>query len=144
MEEEERKAIVDFYLRTFSCQQWTVDSTADKILGPTFDKEKALLYKLAQSGDLWKQRIAIIATFCFIRNEDYKDTLQIAKILLHHKHDLIHKAVGWALREVGKKNFQLLYNFLKEHYKNMPRTMLRYAIERFEPELRKKFLKGLI
>ncbi|NLC11676.1 MAG: DNA alkylation repair protein [Firmicutes bacterium] len=147
MEEEERKAIVDFYLRNISyVNNWDlVDSTADKILGAyLFDKEKALLYKLAQSGDLWKQRIAIIATFYFIRNEDYKDTLQIAKILLHHKHDLIHKAVGWALREVGKKNFQLLYNFLKEHYKNMPRTMLRYAIERFEPELRKKFLKGLI
>ena len=99
---------------------------------------------MAQTPDLWKQRIAIMSTFYFIKQGEFDDTLKIAKILLNHEHDLIHKAVGWMLREIGNRNFDIEYDFLKENYKVMPRTMLRYAIEKFEPDLRQKFLKGLI
>ncbi len=84
------------------------------------------------------------AAFFFIKRNHYSDTLAIAKILLHHQHDLIHKAVGWMLREIGNRDFQTEYAFLKEHYQKMPRTMLRYAIEKFEPELRKRFLNNLV
>jgi len=122
-----------------------VDSSADKILGQfVLTKDKTILYEMASSGHLWKQRIAIIATFYFIKNKQFTDTLEIAKILLKHKHDLIHKAVGWMLREIGKRDFLVEFSFLKEHYQQMPRTMLRYAIEKFEPQLRKEFLKGII
>ncbi|NLM20826.1 MAG: DNA alkylation repair protein [Peptococcaceae bacterium] len=145
--ERERKSIKDFYLKNISfVNNWDlVDSSADKILGAyLFDKEKDILYGFAKSDNLWENRVAIISTFYFIKNEEFEDTLNIAKILLKHEHDLIHKAVGWMLREVGNRNFDIEFNFLREHYKNMPRTMLRYAIEKFEPELRNKFLKGLI
>jgi 3-methyladenine DNA glycosylase AlkD len=145
--EQERKSIVDFYLDNISyVNNWDlVDSSADKILGAyLLDREKSILYEFAESNNLWKERIAVISTFYFIKNQEYEDTLKIAEILIAHKHDLIHKAVGWMLREVGNRDFEIEFNFLKEYYKNMPRTMLRYAIEKFEPELRKKFLKGLI
>lgn len=145
--EAERKGVVDLYLANLSyINNWDlVDLSADKILGAYFfDKDKDILYQLARGDHLWKQRIAIMSTFYFIRNNEFKDTLEIAQILLHHKHDLIHKAVGWMLREIGKRDLPTELNFLKEHYQTMPRTMLRYAIERFEPELREKFLKGLI
>ncbi|RKD30025.1 DNA alkylation repair protein [Thermohalobacter berrensis] len=145
--EEEKKEIVDLYLNNILyVNNWDlVDTSADKILGAyLFDKDKSLLYDLAQSDNLWKQRIAIISTFYFIKNHQFEDTLKLAKVLLNHEHDLIHKAVGWMLREIGKRDFNVEFNFLKEHYNKMPRTMLRYAIEKFEPELRKKFLKGLI
>ena len=123
---------MDLYLNNTSyINNWDlVDSSADKILGPYFlDKGKDLLYVFANSDHLWKQRIAVITTFHFIRNQQFNDTLNIARILLNHKHDLIHKAVGWMLREIGKRDFEVELNFLKEHYKEMPRTMLRYAIE---------------
>ncbi len=147
--EAERKEIVDLYLNNLKfVNNWDlVDSSADKILGRylfDYDKEKNILYDFAKSGDLWRQRVAIIATFYFIKQNHFEDTLAIAKILLHHKHDLIHKAVGWMLREIGKRDFTVEYNFLVEHYKDMPRTMLRYAIEKFENDLRKRFLQGLI
>ena len=145
--ETERKAVTDLYLSSTSCiNNWDlVDSSAHKILGPYFwDKDKELLYEFANSGDLWKQRIAIITTYHFIRNLQFEDTLNIAKILLHHKHDLIHKAVGWMLREIGNRDFATEFNFLKEHYRQMPRTMLRYAVEKFEEGLRQQFLKGLV
>ncbi|NLC50935.1 MAG: DNA alkylation repair protein [Firmicutes bacterium] len=145
--EQERKAIVEFYLDNISfVNNWDlVDSSADKILGAyLFDREKDILYEFAESESLWKQRVAIIATFYFIRREKYEDSLRIAKILLDHEHDLIHKAVGWMLREVGKRDFEREFNFLKENYQSMPRVMLRYAIEKFKPDLRKKFLKGLV
>ncbi|MHB9094850.1 MAG: DNA alkylation repair protein [Eubacteriales bacterium] len=143
--ESDRQAIVTLYLNNISSiNNWDlVDSSADKILGPyLFGKEKDLLYEFARSKDLWKQRIAIITTFHFIKNKQFNDTLKIAKILLDHNHDLIHKAVGWMLREIGNRDFIIEYNFLKEHYKQMPRTMLRYAIEKFDEELRQEILKG--
>ena len=144
---QQQAEIVDFYLKHLpSINNWDlVDSSADKILGAyLFDKEKDLLYRFAQGGNLWEQRIAIIASFYFIKRNEFSDTLKLAQLLLHHKHDLIHKAVGWMLREIGNRNFETEYTFLQEHYHEMPRTMLRYAIEKYEPELREKFLKGLI
>jgi len=96
------------------------------------------------SKNLWERRIAILSTYEFIRNNDFAVTLQISKVLLHDKHDLIHKAVGWMLREVGKKDLRAEESFLKIHYKKMPRTMLRYAIEKFPETKRKKYLQGKI
>ncbi len=145
--EGEREELVKFYLDSLpSINNWDlVDSSAYKILGPhLMNKDRSLLYRLSQSGDLWQERISIIATLHFIRNNSFEDTLRLAEIMLEHKHDLIHKAVGWMLREIGNRDFNVEYEFLKVHYKKMPRTMLRYAIEKFEPGLRKKFLAGLI
>jgi 3-methyladenine DNA glycosylase AlkD len=148
--EQEKKIMVDLYLKNLkSVNNWDlVDSSADKILGAyMYNKStshRTLLYDFARTTDLWKQRMAIITTFYFIRRGQFKDTLAIAKILLNHKHDLIHKAVGWMLREVGNRDFSTEFGFLKNNYKAMPRTMLRYAIEKFDPELRAKFLKGLV
>lgn len=122
-----------------------VDLSAPKILGPFFnDTDKKDLYKYANSKNLWEQRISILTTFYFIRKKQYDDTLKIAKILLNHKHDLIHKAVGWMLREIGNRDMKTELTFLKKHYTSMPRTMLRYAIEKFDEDLRQKFLKGEI
>ena len=143
--EEEKTELVNLYLRNlYYVNNWDlVDSSAYKILGPyLMDKEKDLLYKLAASGDLWQQRIAVIATMHFIKNGLYTETLKLAEQFLVHEHDLMHKAAGWMLREVGKQNFNVEYDFLLKHYQKMPRTMLRYAIERFDPELRKQFLNG--
>ena len=100
------------------------------------------MYELAKSNNLWERRISIIATFHFIKNNQFSETLKISKILLNDKHDLIHKAIGWMLREVGKRSLETLEGFLKQHYKKMPRTMLRYAIEKFPEKERKSFLKG--
>lgn len=145
---EEKESIVNTYLNNLDyVNNWDlVDSSAPYILGAYLnDKEdKGILYEFAKTEHLWKQRIAILSTFYFIKNNQFDDTLNIARILLNHKHDLIHKAVGWMLREVGEKNLQVELDFLKMHYKEMPRTLLRYAIEKFEPELRQQFLKGLI
>jgi 3-methyladenine DNA glycosylase AlkD len=121
-----------------------VDLSADKIVGSyLFDKPKDILYSLAISEDLWERRIAILSTFDFIKKGAYKETLKIAKILLNDSHDLIHKAVGWMLREVGKRCSQeVLEQFLIINYKQMPRTMLRYSIERLPETLRLQYLKG--
>lgn len=145
--EAERKVAVDFYLDNITyINNWDlVDSSATKILGAyLFRKNRNLLYQLAGSGNLWKQRIAVIATLYFIRRDDFDDTFRLTVALLQHEHDLIHKAVGWMLREIGKRDFEEEYAFLKVHYHRMPRTMLRYAIEKFEPGVREQFLKGII
>jgi len=105
-------------------------------------KDRSVLYKFARSKNLWEKRISIISTLWFIRNNKFNDTLKISEILLKDSHDLIHKAVGWMLREVGKKDQGIEEKFLKKHYKKMPRTMLRYAIEKFDEVRRKKYLKG--
>jgi 3-methyladenine DNA glycosylase AlkD len=102
------------------------------------------LFKFALSKNLWERRIAILSTYEFIRNDDYDATLQIAEILLQDKHDLIYKAVGWMLREIGKRDLETEENFLKLRYKKMPRTMLRYSIEKFPETKRKKYLQGKI
>jgi 3-methyladenine DNA glycosylase AlkD len=145
--DKDKQQIVDFYIKNIDrVNNWDlVDSTAYKILGPyLIDKDKSLLYEFANSGYLWKQRVAIIATKYFISNGMYDDTLKISQILLQHQHDLIHKAVGWMLREVGNKDKEIEKEFLNKHYKKMPRTMLRYAIEKFENEERKEYLEGRI
>lgn len=145
--EPEREALVKLYLDNLMwINNWDlVDSSAYKILGPhLYRKDRSLLYELAASGELWKQRVAVITTLYFIRNKDYADILNLARLLLRHEHDLMHKAIGWMLREVGNRDFDLEYDFLKQHYQDMPRTMLRYAIEKFDEALRQKFLKGLV
>jgi 3-methyladenine DNA glycosylase AlkD len=120
-----------------------VDVTCTRIVGDyLLDKPRDILYVFARSKNLWERRIAIISTAMFIQRNDFSDTLKLAKILLKDKHDLIHKAVGWMLREVGKRDKKTEECFLKKHSKNMPRTMLRYAIEKFPERERKKYLKS--
>ena len=122
-----------------------VDVSAPTIVGGfLMDKPKDVLTKLAQSKNLWHRRIAIIATQYFIRKNQYNETLRIAELLLTDTHDLIHKAVGWMLREVGNRSLETEEVFLKKYYKTMPRTMLRYAIEKFSEEKRLQYLKTLI
>jgi 3-methyladenine DNA glycosylase AlkD len=137
--------IPEFYLKhTQKINNWDlVDLSADKIIGKYyFDKPKNKLYELAKSKNLWERRTSIISTFYFIKNNQFEETLKISEILLQDKHDLIQKAVGWMLREVGKKDKKTEEDFLKKHYKNMPRTMLRYSIEKFPEDERQKYLKG--
>lgn len=135
---EKKKDFFDFYLKnTKNINNWDlVDLSAPSIVGEYLlnqGNDKAhLLYKLAKSENLWERRIAIISTYAFIRKNIYQDTLKISEILLSDKHDLIHKAVGWMLREIGKRNLDTELEFLNKHYKNMPRTMLRYAIEKLD------------
>lgn len=143
--EEEKQKYVDIYLKnTDYINNWDlVDSSAYKILGPWLaNRDRGILYDFAKINHLWKQRIAIISTYHFIRNHEFDDTLEISEILLHHSHDLIQKAVGWMLREVGNRDLDTEITFLGKHYKSMPRTMLRYAIGKFEEPLRKQFLTG--
>jgi 3-methyladenine DNA glycosylase AlkD len=122
-----------------------VDSSAPHILGKyLFTKDTNILYDLAKSESLWDRRIAMISTQYFNRKEKFDDTLKIAAILLHDEHDLIHKAVGWMLREVGDHEPILEEAFLMKHYKTMPRTMLRYAIEKFPEGKRKRYLAGIV
>ncbi len=143
-----RKKIFSLYTsNTGYINNWDlIDLTAPHIVGAYLkDKPKDLLYEFARSKDLWKKRISILATFAYIYKGEAKETLKISRILLNDEHDLIHKAVGWMLREVGKRCSQKTEEeFLKKYYKKMPRTMLRYAIERFPEKLRQKYLKGLI
>ena len=142
-----KEDIVNYYLSSSKyINNWDlVDLSADKILGAfLLDKEKSILYKLAQSSNIWERRIAIISTFHFIKNNQFEETTKISEILLKDNHDLIHKAVGWMLREMGKRDIKILESFLKSNYKNMSRTTLRYAIERFPEETRKKYLRGKI
>ena len=104
------------------------------------DKDRKILYRLARSKNLWEKRISIITTFAFIDEGQFTGSLKLAEILLNDKHDLIHKAVGWVLREIGKKDKKTEIDFLNKHYKTMPRTMLRYAIEKFSDKERKFYL----
>lgn len=143
--EKEKTTIYNFYLKhTRFVNNWDlVDLSADKIVGAyLFKKPLAILDKLVVSNNLWERRIAIIATFAFIKKGEYKPTLKIALKLLSDKHDLIQKAVGWMLREVGKKcSRPILVMFLQQHAHQMPRTMLRYAIEHFPEKERKQILQ---
>ncbi len=141
------KAIVDFYLKnTRFINNWDlVDLSSHEILGTyLLDKPRAILFKLAKSKNIWERRIAIISTFAFLRKKELDDSLKLAEILLHDEHDLIQKAVGWMLREAGKRNGRALVDFLARYYKIMPRTMLRYAIEKFPAAVRKRYLEGRI
>ncbi len=143
-DEEARRQIVDLYLsNTAYVNNWDlVDSSAHKILGVWLvDKARGVLYELAGSENLWERRISIISTFAFIKRGDLVDALALAEALVDDEHDLIHKASGWVLREVGKKDQSVLEEFLLEHFETMPRTMLRYAIERL-PEERRRFYMG--
>ncbi len=145
--EQEKESVFTFYLKSRSgINNWDlVDLSAPKIMGKhLLNKDRSLLFKFAVSKNLWERRIAMLSTFEFIRNNDFNTTLKIAQLLLEEKHDLIHKAVGWMLREVGKRDLETEEGFLKLHYKMMPRTMLRYAIEKFPESKRKKYLQGKI
>jgi 3-methyladenine DNA glycosylase AlkD len=146
-DEPEKKRIYELYLKnTKFINNWDlVDSSAGQIVGDfLFDKSKKPLFDLVKSDNLWERRISIISTFYFIKHNQFPDTLKISEILLSDREDLIHKAVGWMLREVGKRDIRTEENFLKKHYKNMPRTMLRYAIEKFPESKRQRYLKGKI
>lgn len=140
----DKKKIVNFYLKnTNRINNWDlVDVSAHKILGPyLFDKDKKILFKLAKSKSLWERRIAVISTLYFIANKRFDTSLKIAELLLNDNHDLIHKAVGWMLREIGNRDQQAEEKFLKRYCKAMPRTMLRYAVEKFSPEKRRFYMQ---
>ncbi len=143
----EQEMIYHLYLNnTRFVNSWDlVDSSAPYIVGAFLDKkERTVLYELARSDLLWERRIAIMATFHFIKHHQFSDTLRIAGLLLNDPEELIHKAVGWMLREVGKRDLAAETAFLKENYHKMPRTMLRYAIEKFSAEDRSNYLHGKI
>ena len=142
---EKRKDIFDFYLNNLSgCNNWDlVDLSCYKIVGEYVlrNKEKRkILYKLSKSKNLWQQRISIVSTYPMIKRKEFEDTLNISKLLLSHKHDLIHKAVGWMLREVGKQDMNVLRKFLNENINTIPRTTLRCSIERMNESERKGYL----
>ncbi|MBD3172360.1 DNA alkylation repair protein [Candidatus Bathyarchaeota archaeon] len=142
-ENKKKEEIVRIYLEnTQYINNWDlVDSSAHKILGVwLLDKPRDILYYLAKSDCLWERRISIISTFAFIRHDEYSDAVALARMLLNDDHDLIHKASGWVLREVGKKDVEILTGFLDEYRLEMPRTMLRYAIEKLPDDQRKYYL----
>ncbi len=143
----DKEEIFNFYIKnTKKFNNWgVVDVTCPWIVGDfllNHQEHKKILYKLVQSDNLWEKRISIVSTYTFIKNNQFEDILAISELLLKDKHDLIHKAVGWMLREVGKKDKRVLDKFLKQHYKDIPRTALRYAIEKHPEDERKKLLKG--
>jgi 3-methyladenine DNA glycosylase AlkD len=143
-EEIKRKKIYETYLKhTSYINNWDlVGVSAPAIIGGyLLDKERDILYKLVTSDNLWERRIAIMSTFQFIKNNEFGDTLNLAGLLIKDHHDLIHKAAGWMLREVGKRNLDLEEQFLRKHAQHMPRTMLRYAIEKFPESKRKRYLE---
>jgi len=145
--EAEKDKIYDIYTKHFKyINNWDlVDVTCPRIVGAhLLDKDRSILYEWAESKHLWTRRVAIIANWWFIRTNDLSDVFKLSKILLNDEYDLIHKAVGWMLREAGKKDLKALEAFLKKHYKSMPRTMLRYAIEKFPEAKRQCYLKGTI
>jgi 3-methyladenine DNA glycosylase AlkD len=141
---KQKEDIFNFYLKNISrVNNWDlVDSSADKIIGAhIFQTDKKLIYKLVESKNLWERRIAVISTFYFIKKGQFQDTLKIAEILLNDDEDLIHKAVGWMLREMGKKGgMEKLIEFLDKNSQKMPRTMLRYSIEKLDEEQRRRYL----
>lgn len=140
---EERKALYDLYLRRHDrINNWDlVDRAAPYVVGSYLaDKPRAVLYKLARSKNPWERRTAIVATYYFIRAGDVSDTFGVAELLTQDKHELVQKAVGSWVREAGKKDQKQLVSFLEQHAKSMPRTMLRYAVEKLPPAQRTKFL----
>ncbi len=142
-----RRAIYNLYLvNTKHVNSWAlVDCSAPHLVGAyLFDKSRKPLDKLLRSKSLWERRIAMVATQYFIRQGEFADTLRIAGRLLDDREDLIHKAAGWMLREVGDRDQRSLEGFLREHHRSMPRTMLRYAIEKFPPKKRKAYLAGTV
>jgi len=142
-----KAAVFDLYLKnTRFINNWDlVDSSAAQIVGAfVSDKDRTALYDLAKSNDLWERRISIMATFHFIKQGEFTDTFKIAQQLLSDDHDLIHKAVGWMLREIGNRDLRAEEEFLRNHYQRMPRVMLRYAIEKFPEQKRQRYLKGRI
>jgi 3-methyladenine DNA glycosylase AlkD len=143
----DQKAVYTRYLHhTGFINNWDlVDCSAEHIVGAYLMKRnKQPLYKLAGSRSLWERRISILSTFHFIKYHEFIDSLKVSEILLHDEEDLIHKAVGWMLREIGKRDTRIEEDFLKKHYKTMPRTMLRYAIEKFPEDKRRRYLEGEI
>ncbi len=150
---EKREEIFNFYIsNTKNINNWDlVDLSAPSIFGRYIlmtgkanPMNESKIFSFANSENLWERRIAILGTFYFIKNNGFEESLEVAAILMNDKHDLIHKAVGWMLREIGKRNLKVEEDFLKKHYKKMPRTMLRYAIERFEEKKRLTYLYGKI
>ncbi len=145
--EATKEVVYNFYLNhTQRINNWDlVDVSCHKIVGAwLLDKDRAVLYDLAKSAWLWDQRIAIVSTMAFIRNNEFEDTLQLSEYFLTHSHHLIHKACGWMLREVGKRDKSTLTQFLDKHASQMPRVMLRYSIEKLSKEERKTYLRALI
>jgi len=143
----EKVKIFDFYIKNAKqANNWDlVDLSAPKIVGQyLLDKHRNILYKFAESKNLWEKRISVISSYTFIKKGEYEDTFKITEILMNDKHDLIHKAVGWMLREVGKKSLRDEEKFLKKHYRKMPRTMLRYAIEKFPEGKRMAYLRDFV
>ena len=144
-DEEKKQAIVDLYLdKVDRVNNWDlVDSSAHKILGPHLaNRSRKLLTEFSNSNHLWKQRIAMMTTLHFIKQKDFVDTIRIAKKYLKHEHDLIHKVSGWMLREMGKVDRVALLDFLDKHASKMPRTMLRYALEKLPKTTRKKYMEA--
>jgi len=142
--EKEKARIYRSYLKNYSyINNWDlVDLTAHHIIGGFLkDKDRSVLYSLAVSKNLWKRRMSVISTFHYFKDNDFKETIKIAQMLLNDEEDLIHKAVGWALREVGKRDLSILESFLDKNCKVMPRTMLRYAIERMTEAKRKMYMR---
>lgn len=142
-DEKIKKDVFDFYLKNIEyINNWDlIDISCYKIIGDyIIDKKRDILYDLIKSKNLWKKRIAVISCYAFIKKNDFKDIIKISEKLLEDKHDLIHKAIGWMLREVGNRNKNILIKFLNKNYNKMPRTMLRYSIEKFPEKERKKWL----
>ncbi len=140
---DQKQEVFDLYLaNTSHINNWDlVDVSAEHVVGAhLWDKSRAPLTNLTHSADLWERRIAVMATFHFIKKNQFDETLQIAELLLSDSHDLIHKAVGWMLREIGKRDLDVEEDFLRRHHQHMPRTMLRYAIEKFSEEKRQQYL----
>lgn len=144
----EKRQLVDFYLDHLEyVNNWDiVDSSAHKILGDYafYNGEEEILHKLSSDENMWKKRVAVIGSAWFIKNRHYELTQKLVLNNLKHPHDLMHKANGWMLREIGKKDESVMLDFLNKYYKEMPRTSLRYAIERLDEELRQDYLKGNI
>lgn len=143
-DDDERQKLFNLYLsQTQYINNWDlVDLSTWRVVGEyLLDKSREILYKLAESKLLWDNRIAIVSTFAFIRKGQLEDTYALCDIMMQHPHDLMHKACGWMLREAGKRNPQRLYDYVDQHRHEMPRIMLRYAIEKFSPEERKNLMK---
>jgi 3-methyladenine DNA glycosylase AlkD len=141
---DNKKEIFDFYIKNIKgINNWDiVDLSSPNIVGEYLKEiDKEILYKLAKSDSVWERRIAIVSTYAFIRDNKFEDVIRLSEILIKDKHDLIHKASGWMLREMGKRNKEILIEFLEKNSKNMPRTMLRYSIEKLDDEEKRFYMK---